>query len=236
MFHVKHTISSGIVSRETLGLVEAQFEEKRGQFDEYISKLLYWNKRVNLVSRDLSPDDLRIHVMHSLMIQYSSSWKGSGLHVVDAGSGGGLPGIPLSMTTTNVYELVDVVEKKIMACKDIVRGLGIKNVKAKHQSIEKIGGEAPYVYVSKHAFKLSDFVSLTEGQVYTSAIFLKGDDFLSELAECNSPLTLEVIKLSDYHRDAFYTGKNVITLFNPNEKSRAKASDSIDASVQTKAH
>jgi len=232
MFHVKHNIRTGIVSRETLDLVEDQFGKYRGKFGEYISKLLYWNKRVNLVSRDLSPDDLRFHVKHSLMIQYSSSWLCEGLKVIDAGSGGGLPGIPLAMVSSNDYELVDVVEKKMMACKDVVRNLGLKNVKTSHRSIEQNYGSDLFVYVTKHAFKLSDFVSLTEGQPFTAAIFLKGDDYLSELSECQIPLTLEVIKLSDYHSDEFYTGKNVITLFNPHEKSRAEASDSTDTSVQ----
>lgn len=236
MFHVKHTISSGIVSRETLDLVEDQIKNSRGQFGEYISKLLYWNKRVNLVSRDLSPDDLMLHVKHSLMIQYSSSWVNTGKHIIDAGSGGGLPGIPLAMATSNEYELVDVVEKKMMACRDIIRGLGLNNVKAKHRSIENDTGLNTLIYVSKHAFKLSDFIRMTEGQTYSSAIFLKGDDYLTELSECQIPLTLEVIRLSDYHSDSFYKGKNVITLINPYEKSRTEASDFTDASIQTKAH
>ena len=231
MFHVKHSISSGIVSRETLDLVESQFDKNKGQFGEYISKLLYWNKRVNLVSRDLSPDDLRFHVKHSLMVQYSSSWINNGLKAFDAGSGGGLPGIPLAMVTSNEYELVDVVEKKMMVCRDIVRSLGLKNVRSRHRSIEENSEAESFVYISKHAFKMSDFILLTEGQPYKAAIFLKGDDYLKELSECQVPLTLEVIKLSDYHSDAFYTGKNVITLFNPYEKSRTEASDSSDASV-----
>lgn len=236
MFHVKHAISSGIVSRETLDLVEDQIKNSRGQFGEYISKLLYWNKRVNLVSRDLSPDDLMLHVKHSLMIQYSSAWVNTGKYIVDAGSGGGLPGIPLAMISTNEIELIDVVEKKTMACKDIIRGLGLNNVKAKHRSIENRTELNTFMYVSKHAFKLSDFIRMTEGQTYTTAIFLKGDDYLTELSECQVPLTLEVIKLSDYHSDSFYTGKNVITLFNPYEKSRAEASDSSNASVKAEAH
>ncbi len=232
MFHVKHKIIEGIVSRETLSRVEAQFEQNRGQIGEYISKLLYWNKRVNLVSRDLSPDDLRKHIYHSLMIQYSSLWENENLHFVDAGSGGGLPGIPLAMVSTNQFELVDVVEKKMMACRDIVRGLGLKNVKSKHQSISDVKKDRPFLFISKHAFKLFDFINLTKGQSYRAVIFLKGDDYMNEIKECETPLELEVIKLTDYHNDEFFVGKNVITLHNPHEKSRTQASDSSDAAIQ----
>lgn len=236
MFHVKHTITEGIVSRETLRRVETQFEQNRGQIGEYISRVLYWNKRVNIVSRDLSPDDLRKHVYHSLMIQYSSSWENENLHLVDAGSGGGLPGIPLAMISKNQFELVDVVEKKMMACRDIVRGLGLKNVKSKHQSISDVEIESPFLFISKHAFKLVDFINLTRGQSYKAAIFLKGDDYMNEIQECGIPLELEVIKLSDYHSDEFFVGKYVITLHNPHEKSRTQASDSSDASIQAQAY
>ncbi len=233
MFHVKHTISTGSVSRETLELVESQIAENRGLISEYISKLLYWNKRVNLVSRDLSVELIGKHVAHSLMIQYSSVWNNDASLIVDAGSGGGLPGIPLAMVSGNQFELVDIVEKKMMACKDIVRSIGVRNVKTKHSSIEQIVHSVPFLYVTKHAFKLNDFLQLTEGQNYSAAIFLKGDDYESELNECESSLMLEVIKLSDYHSDIFYAGKNVVTLFNPHEKPRTQASDSSDASVET---
>jgi len=232
MFHVKHTITEGIVSRETLSQVGAQFEQNKGQIGEYISKLLYWNKKVNLVSRDLSPDDLLKHVYHSLMIQYSSLWENECLHLVDAGSGGGLPGIPLAMVSTNQFELVDVVEKKMMACRDIVRGLGLKNVRSKHQSISQLDIHRSFLYVSKHAFKFTEFIRMTQGQSFKAAIFLKGDDYLNEIKECEIPLYLEIIKLSDYHSDEFYVGKNVITLHNPHEKSRTQASDSSDAAIQ----
>jgi 16S rRNA (guanine527-N7)-methyltransferase len=221
MFHVKHELVDANVSRETLVEVEKQFADNKGKIGEYISKLLYWNKRVNLVSRDLSVADLNYHVIHSLMIQYSSVWRKEGLRVIDAGSGGGLPGIPLAMMTNNQIQLVDVVEKKMMACKDISRFLGLKNVSTKHSSIEYIDTPDSFVYVTKHAFKIRDFLSLTAGQNYSSAIFLKGDDYQSEISECEQPLRLDVIKLSDYHSDAFFNGKNVITLFNPNEKPGA---------------
>jgi 16S rRNA (guanine527-N7)-methyltransferase len=219
MFHVKHNVIKGNVSRETLDTVHLEYERFEEKFNSYSDLLLSWNKKVNLVSRDLTKSELKKHIYHSLMIQYSSRWIDKSLSVIDAGSGGGLPGIPLAIVSENNYRLIDIVEKKMMVCRDIVRQLGLKNVRCEHANIESVDLDTECVYVTKHAFKLKDFIQLTSGQQYECAIFLKGEDYIDELADCEAPLILEVINLSDYHTDVFFKGKFVITLYNPHEKS-----------------
>jgi 16S rRNA (guanine527-N7)-methyltransferase len=235
MFHVKHTIVHTNVSRETLVIVEDALSKHRSRLEEYADKLLEWNKRVNLISRDINRGDLINHIHHSLMIMYSSAWVNKDLVIVDAGSGGGLPGIPLGIVSNNSIRLIDVVEKKMLACKDIIRGLKLSNIHTLHGNIAELS-ENDFVYVTKHAFKLADFVKITDRQNYKAAIFLKGDDYIHELAECTIPLSIEVIRLDHIHKEHFYKGKCIITLRKLNEKPGTPSPDFTYASIGSEAN
>jgi 16S rRNA (guanine527-N7)-methyltransferase len=232
MFHVKHTIVHANVSRETLAIVEDVMINHRSKLEEYADKLLEWNKRVNLISRDIDRNELIKHIHHSLMIMYSSAWVNSDVVIVDAGSGGGLPGIPLGIVSGNSVRLVDIVEKKMLACKDMIRGLKLSNVKTVHGTIAEISIN-DFIYVTKHAFKIADFINITDRQNYSAAIFLKGDDYIHELTECTIPLSIEIIQLDQLHDDKFYKGKCIVTLRKLNEKPGTSSTDSTFASIGT---
>lgn len=212
MFHVKHKITQSNVSRETLELVESQKTLFSEQFERFASLILEWNKKINLVSRDIKKDELLNHIHHSLLIQYSKIWHSNYNRVIDAGSGGGLPGVPLSIVSNNEFLLVDIVEKKMLALNQILKALKLSNSNSFHQNISSLKVSQNDIYVSKHAFKLHDFFKLTGGQSYLGAIFLKGDGFFEELKSCEEPLDVEYISIDEIHRDQFYKGKYVISI------------------------
>ncbi|HAC16084.1 MAG TPA: hypothetical protein DCE78_09095 [Bacteroidetes bacterium] len=212
MFHVKHRVTASNVSRETLELVENQKMLFNDQFELFTSVILQWNKKINLVSRDVSKSELLLHIHHSLMVQYAKLWDSGCNRVIDAGSGGGLPGVPLSIVSNNEILMVDVVEKKMLALNQIIKSLKIANSRSFHQNIESLSTTEDDLYVSKHAFKLSDFFELTKNQKYLGAIFLKGDGFIKELDLCEQALDVEYIVLDEIHKDPFYKGKYVLSI------------------------
>lgn len=212
MFHVKHKITQSNVSRETLELIESQKILFSEQFERFASLILEWNKKINLVSRDIKKDELLNHIHHSLLIQYSKIWHSGCNRVIDAGSGGGLPGVPLSIVSNTEFLLVDIVEKKMLALNQILKALGLENASSIYQNIKTLEVSESDIYVTKHAFKLADFLKLTNGQSYHGAIFLKGDGFFEELKSCEEPLDIEYIALDEIHKDPFFLGKYVLSI------------------------
>lgn len=211
MFHVKHSVVETDVSRETLSQIEYVWKEFGKSFEAYAEQLLTWNKKVNLMSRGIKRDEVLKHIRHSLWIMASGVWKFGGLKVMDAGSGGGLPGIPLAMCSENSFDLVDIVEKKVLVARQISRTLGLSNVRCHHESIESRMGNSYDLVISKHAFKIADYFDLTNGMGFP-AVFLKGEGFEEELNGVNIPLRIERIKIDRYEKDSFFKGKNVLTL------------------------
>lgn len=215
MFHVKHKLEKVHVSRETLDNIEAVWNENHGFYSKYADLVLKWNNRVNLVSRELTTRDILLHIRHSLTISCFDNWCYGAKEVFDAGSGGGLPGIPLSKVCISKVTLVDVVSKKLLAVQQICRELELANVSTIHSSIENLSPGPGDIYVSKHAFKIPDFLKLTRGQSYDRAYFLKGRDFLNELDVLTDEITVRFIPLEEFHVEPFYIDKYVIEIKNP---------------------
>jgi len=218
MFHVKqlgkHTLSQLDVSRETIEKMDLLWEGSKDQLYLYAERLLWWNKKINLLSRNITRSQIVEHVQHSLWITSSPFWDSDVMQIRDAGSGGGLPGIPLAITFPQKnFTLIDLVEKKTLATRQIIRDLGLTNVSAEHSSIE-IGPTitTEYMYVSKHAFKLDDFFGLTSSQTFNKAIFLKGDSFEEELDNCSRPLDVKIFSLESLNIGDFYSGKFVLSI------------------------
>lgn len=213
MFHVKHSVIEVNVSRETLDKVDQLYRLSTDQLSQYARLLTAWNKKINLLSREITEEMIILHIHHSLMVLYADIMNGDSIdRIIDAGSGGGLPGIPLGIVLENEVQLVDVVEKKILAANQMCRTLGLKNVRGFHQSIAEIETTARDVYVSKHAFKLGDFFELVRKGDCRRAVFLKGETFSDELELCNIPLDITYVDLYKYHNDMFYKGKMVLSI------------------------
>jgi 16S rRNA (guanine527-N7)-methyltransferase len=213
MFHVKHIPVGPLnVSRETWESLKADIQRKACAFQEYGEVLLMWNERVNVVSRGMNIVEFEKHQMHSLMCALSPVFQ-SHSRFVDIGSGGGLPGIPLAMAfPEKEFLLVDIIEKKTIVLKELVRTFHLKNVRVECADIKKLAVESDQVILSKHAFKLGEFSKAMSAQPWKHALFLKGKDFMWELEEVSDAWTVNFADLDKLDTDGFYEDKCLVEL------------------------
>ncbi|MCW9705703.1 RsmG family class I SAM-dependent methyltransferase [Fodinibius salsisoli] len=205
-----HNISTSNVSRETFEQINSTFTEHQEALNSYLDQLLWWNKRVNLVSRNVPRETIENHLRHSLLLEHLEGFK-SAENIVDAGTGGGLPGLPLALTNpTKGFVLNDIVSKKCLAIKQIVRKLNVANVQVADSSIENIQETHPFLLISKHAFKINDLYNMTSHLPWKSIILYKGTDFKKELDGITPSLSIECHNLSEGGK--FYKGKALIEI------------------------
>lgn len=205
-----HEVTYHTVSRETFSSVDQLMEEYRTQLNTYLDQILWWNERVNLISRDVSRGTVWEHIRHSLILSQFEAYKQADF-VVDSGTGGGLPGVPLSIISPKKKLLLnDIVSKKIIAVRQILLKLGLENAKAKAVSINKLEIPAFSLLISKHAFKVDELWEMVEEKPWASLVFYKGINFEDELKEIDKPLKIDCFDLSD--ESDFYEGKCLLFL------------------------
>jgi len=189
-------------------------ETQIAQFSKLEELYKEWNAQINVISRK-DIDELYIrHILHSLGIAKVQPFKPNS-NVLDVGTGGGLPGIPLAILfpETNFY-LVDSIGKKIKVVNEVVNALGLKNVKAEHIRAEAVKGEFDFI-VSRAVTNMDDFVKwvrkkITKKQQHTlknGILYLKGGDLTEELA--NFPNATQY-DLTDYFKEDFFETKKVV--------------------------
>ena len=177
-----------------------------------------WNQKINLVSRqDIENLELH-HIVHSLSIAKVFSFP-KGIKVLDIGTGGGLPGIPLAILFPEVsFTLVDSISKKIGVVDDIVLKLNLKNVIAKTLRVEQLKVKFDYV-VSRAVTNLPDFEKLSKPLLQRSKsdgrnkgiIYLKGGDFSDELQQIK--MKYELFHLYDYVKEDYFQTKKIVFLY-----------------------
>ncbi len=193
-------------------LTEIQTE----QFAKLENLYEVWNAKVNVVSRkDIDELYLR-HVIHSLGIAKIIDFKPES-NILDVGTGGGFPGIPLAILfpESNFY-LADSIGKKIKVVREIVTELGLKNVRAEQIRAEKVKGEFDFI-VSRAVTNMNDFVKWTKRKIakkqkhklQNGILYLKGGDLNEELK--NFPKST-IYNLSDFFEEDFFTTKKVVHL------------------------
>lgn len=198
------------VSRETIDLVDDLVSNHRKELEDYLEQLLWWNQRINLVSRSVSRETVWEHIRHSLLLSHFDVFKQNEL-VVDAGTGGGLPGIPLAICHPHKhFVLNDLVNKKCLAMKQMVKKLGLENIGIVDGPIESFTHDEPFLLISKHAFKISDLLEMTETLPWQQMVFYKGVDFKDELIDLSKSMAIESYDLSEL--SDFYQGKAIIIL------------------------
>jgi 16S rRNA (guanine527-N7)-methyltransferase len=193
--------------------VSELIHKNEGEFSNYLDRLLWWNEKINLVSRDVPRETLANHIQHSLSISTVNLFKAAD-SIIDSGTGGGLPGIPLAISFPEKQVVLnDIVAKKIMACKHMASGLGLKNIDSSPVSIDKIAVPEGAVIISKHAFKINDLVSMITDEPWSGIILLKGGEEVDkELSGIEEPLEVEVIDLEEGFKNPFYEGKSIVKI------------------------
>lgn len=204
-------MTSDIISHYFPGISQTQKE----QFAELDALYRFWNARINLISRK-DIDMLYLHhILHSLAIAKVISFL-PGEKVLDVGTGGGFPGIPLAiMFPETDFHLVDSIGKKIKVVQEVALGCGLKNVRASHARAEQIDGKFNFV-VSRAVTKLSDFYPWVKGKfekeskntLQNGILYLKGGDLDQEIKE--SGLKAELIPLSKYFTEDYFDTKYVV--------------------------
>jgi 16S rRNA (guanine527-N7)-methyltransferase len=176
-----------------------------------------WNAKINLISRkDIDELYLR-HVLHSLSIAKIFRFQ-PGTEILDVGTGGGFPGIPLSIYFDNVrFTLIDSTGKKVKVVNEAIAMLGLENASALQVRAEEIGQQFDMV-VSRAVTQLPAFVTwvyrkIKKGNssgVGNGIIYIKGGDLHDELKDISLPA--KVYELSDYFEEEYFTTKKVIHL------------------------
>lgn len=205
-------ISLHTVSRETFSRVDQLINQHQDKLQTYLEQLLWWNRRVNLVSRDVSRETVWKHIRHSLLLSQFEAFQSAHI-IIDAGTGGGLPGLPLALTHPDKhFVLNDLVTKKCLAIKQIAKKLELQNLAIVDGSIEQFTYEQPFLLISKHAFKIDQLYKMTSSLPWSTMVFYKGADFQQELEELpqSEPLHIESYDLPE--ASEFYRGKVLVFL------------------------
>ena len=175
-----------------------------------------WNAKINVISRK-DIDELYVkHILHSLGIAKVMNFEPKAT-VLDVGTGGGFPGIPLAILFPETrFYLIDVIAKKIKVVNEVVAALGLENVKAEQLRAENMKGEFDFI-VSRAVTNMPDFVSWIKDKIKkqnkhklkNGILYLKGGDLTEELKDF--PNATEY-NLSDYFSEEFFETKKVVHL------------------------
>ncbi len=192
-------------------------EVQREQFLQLETLYPEWNAKINVISRK-DIDNLEVnHILHSLgLVKFVKFTPGT--RVMDLGTGGGLPGIPLAIYYPEVsFHLVDRIGKKLKVAQDIAERIGLTNVTFQHGDVKEVKGKFDFV-VSRAVMDLGDMVPLVRrfidsedrNAVPNGLICLKGGDLTGEVQPFKNQVLID--ELSNYFKEEFFKTKKILYL------------------------
>lgn len=200
-------------------LIEKYFQklsEKQSEQYKMLDALYHdWNAKINVISRKDIDNLYEHHVLHSLAIAQFIKFK-EGTEIMDLGTGGGFPGIPLAIMFPNChFHLVDSIGKKIKVCTEISKDLGLSNVTFRHCRAEEEKGKFDYV-VSRAVMPLADLIKIVRKNISpkqnnalpNGLICLKGGELEHETMPVKHSTVLTSI--SDFFEEPFFETKKVV--------------------------
>jgi 16S rRNA (guanine527-N7)-methyltransferase len=189
---------------------------QKNQFVQLEALYQDWNSKINVISRK-DIDELYVkHVLHSLAIAKIQKFE-PGTYILDVGTGGGFPGIPLAILFPETrFYLIDVILKKINVVKAVAEALELKNVKAEQMRAENVKGDFDFI-VSRAVTNMPDFVSWIKDKIKkqqkhelkNGVLYLKGGDLTSELADFPNAKEYDI---ADFFEGEFFETKKVVHL------------------------
>lgn len=205
---------------QTVELIYSHFpdltERQRDQFAALQDLYTEWNAKINVISRKDMESFHEKHVLHSLGIAKVYSFK-PGQKVLDVGTGGGFPGIPLAILFPETqFHLVDSIGKKIKVVLAVAEALGLENVRADHGRAEEFKGPYDFV-VSRAVTQMQRFVPWIKGKIsqknldperINGLLYLKGGDLAEELGTMKARIS----SLSNFFTSEFFETKKVVYL------------------------
>ena len=189
---------------------------QKEQFQQLDSLYHEWNEKINVISRKDIDALYTKHVLHSLGIAKIQSFE-PGTFILDVGTGGGFPGIPLAILFPETrFYLIDVIAKKIKVVQAVADALGLKNVKAEQIRAENVKGDFDFI-VSRAVTNMPDFVSWVKTKIKkqhkhelkNGILYLKGGDLTEELKDFPKATLYD---LAEFFEDEFFETKKVVHL------------------------
>ncbi|MFM7769290.1 MAG: 16S rRNA (guanine(527)-N(7))-methyltransferase RsmG [Bacteroidota bacterium] len=185
------------------------------QFEKLEQQMAIWNSQINVISRKDMEHFMERHVLHSLSIFKFLPFQ-NGSQILDLGTGGGFPGIPLAIAMPHVeFFLVDSIGKKIKVVNEIVAALNLKNVRSQYARVESVNGKFDFV-VSRAVAPTQELLAWTRNKYATQdkngipngLICLKGGDLSSELGAVQQ--YHEVHELKTFFVEDFFDTKKIV--------------------------
>ena len=203
----------------SIELIERYFpqltEQQKQQFTQLGELYIHWNAQINLISRTDMDNLYEKHILHSLAIAKVVKFKDF-TEILDVGTGGGFPGIPLAiMFPLCQFHLVDSIGKKIKVVNEVATALGLTNIRAEQMRAEQVQGEYDFI-ISRAVTRLLPFYGWVKGKIninnYNSVrngiLYLKGGDLKEEIKELGKKS--RVYELSDYFTEEFFETKKIV--------------------------
>ena len=194
-------------------------EYQKEQFSRLENIYNLWNTKINVISRKDTENFQERHLMHSLAISKVINFVDK-TKIMDIGTGGGFPGIPLSILFPNCdFFLVDSIGKKIKVVKEVINELDLKNVTATHNRAEKINYKFDFI-VSRAVTRMPKFLGWTKGKflkknnnkLENGILYLKGGNLKEEMASIKKEV--QYFNINEFYSEEFFETKKVVYIKN----------------------